>query len=139
MDNAGIYRYEGGIPVNDPSDTKKKRLIPRLNREWCIPPEADADFVARMEDVLDVYTFVAPPEGWRRVEITERRTRKDWAARIKRLVDEYFPQAEKIAPVMDNLNTRGIASLYETFPAEEAKRLWDKKRNPLYSQAWELA
>ncbi|MDR0638448.1 MAG: transposase [Spirochaetaceae bacterium] len=69
----------------------------------------------------------------------ERWTRKDWAAQIKRLVDEDFPRAEKIALVMDNLNTHNIASLYETFPADEARRLRNKKRNPLYPKAWEMA
>jgi transposase len=70
--------------------------------------------------------FVAPLEGWRRAEITEQRTRKDWAEQVKRLVDEDFPLTEKIILVMDNLNTHSVASLYETFPAEEAKRLRDK-------------
>jgi hypothetical protein len=70
--------------------------------------------------------FTAPLEGWRRAEITEQRTRKDWAGQIKQLADEDFPDAEKIILVMDNLNTHSIASLYETFPAEEAKRLRDK-------------
>jgi transposase len=70
--------------------------------------------------------FAAPLEGWRRAGITEQRTRKDWAGQIKRLVDDDFPRAEKIILVMDNLNTHSIASLYETFPAEEAGRLRDK-------------
>jgi transposase len=70
--------------------------------------------------------FVAPLEGWRRADITEQRTRKDWAEQIQRLVDEDFPLAEKIILVMDNLNTHSVASLYETFPAEEARRLRDK-------------
>jgi transposase len=74
----------------------------------------------------DIFMFVAPLEGWRRAEVTEQRTRKDWAEQIKRLVDEDFPLAGKIIVVMDNLNTHSIASLYETFPAEEAKRLKDK-------------
>jgi transposase len=74
----------------------------------------------------DIFMFVAPLEGWRRAEITERRTREDWARQVKKLVDEDFPQAEKIVLVMDNLNTHSIASLYETYPAEEAKRIKDK-------------
>jgi hypothetical protein len=49
--------------------------------------------------------FVAPHEGWRRAEITERRTRKDWAGQIKKLAGEDFSMAEKIVLVMDNLNT----------------------------------
>jgi hypothetical protein len=58
---------------------------------------------------------------------------------VKRLVDEDFPLADKIVPVMDNLNTHNIASLYETFSAEEARRLRDKKRDSLHTETWELA
>jgi transposase len=74
----------------------------------------------------DIFLFAAPLEGWRRADITEQRRREDWAEQIKRLVDEDFPRAEKIILVMDNLNTHTIASLYETFPAEEVQRLRDK-------------
>jgi hypothetical protein len=74
----------------------------------------------------DIFMFVAPLEGWRHAEVREQRTRKDWAEQIKRLVDEDFPEAEKIVLVMDNLNTHNRASLYETYPAEEAKRIKDK-------------
>jgi transposase len=70
--------------------------------------------------------FVAPLEGWRRAETTERRTGKDWAGQIRRLEDEDFPDAEKIILVMDNLNTPSIASLYETFPPDETKRIKDR-------------
>jgi hypothetical protein len=48
---------------------------------------------------------VAPLEGWRRAEITARRTRKEWAEQIQPLVDKDFPAAEKMILVMDNLNT----------------------------------
>jgi hypothetical protein len=74
----------------------------------------------------NIFMFVAPLEGWRRAEITEQRTRGDWAEQIRRLVDEDFPDAEKIVLVMDNLNTYSIASVYETFPPEEAKRIKEK-------------
>jgi transposase len=84
----------------------------------------DSEYVRN--GTCDIFMFVAPLEGWRRADITEQRTRKDWAEQIKRLVDEDFPLAEKIILVMDNLNTHSAASLYETFPAEEAKRLRDK-------------
>jgi hypothetical protein len=74
----------------------------------------------------DLFMFVAPLEGWRRVEVTGQRTRKDWAGQIRCLVDEDFPDAEKIILVMDNLNTHSIASLYETFAPDEAKRIKDR-------------
>jgi transposase len=70
--------------------------------------------------------FTAPLAGWRRAEVTEHRKREDWVAQIKRLVDEDFPDAEKIVLVMDNLNTHSIASLYEAFPPEEARRIRDR-------------
>ena len=74
----------------------------------------------------EIFMFVAPLKGWRRAEVTERRTRKDWAKQIKKMVDVDFPEAKKIKLVMDNLDTHTIGSLYETFPPEEAKRIRDK-------------
>ena len=60
----------------------------------------------------NLFMFTAPLEGWRRVDVTERRTAVDWAHQIKRLVDGDFPDAEKTVLVMDNLNTHRPASLY---------------------------
>jgi hypothetical protein len=74
----------------------------------------------------DIFMFATPLEGWRRADITGQRTGKDWAEQIKRLADDDFPLAEKIILVMDNLNTHSVASLYERYPAEEAKRLRDR-------------
>jgi len=74
----------------------------------------------------EVFMFIAPLKGWRRVEVTEQRTRVDWAQQIKKLVTVDFPDAEKIILVMDNLNTHTIGSLYKTFPAEEARQIRDK-------------
>jgi hypothetical protein len=58
--------------------------------------------------------------------VTERRTKCDWAHQIKELVDERYPEAERIVLVMDNLNTHTPASLYEAFDPTEAKRLANK-------------
>jgi hypothetical protein len=68
----------------------------------------------------ELFMFAAPLEGWRRVAVTEHRTREDWALEIKRLVDQDFPRVEKIVLVMDNLNTHTIGSLYKTFSPDEA-------------------
>jgi hypothetical protein len=143
---------------------------------WCIP-EASAEFVCAMEDVLDVYKrphdatrpvicmdetskqligetrvpipaapgspervdheyrrngvanifmLAEPLTGRCQMQVTERRTKMDWARLIKDLIDMHYPEAEKIVLVMDNLNTHGKASLYETFAPVEAKRLADK-------------
>ena len=100
---------------------EKKTPIPAAPGQ---PVRYDTEYVRN--GTCDIFMFVAPLEGWRRADITEQRTREDWAGQIKTLVDEDFPEAEKIVLVMDNLNTHSIASLYEAFPAEEAQRLRDK-------------
>jgi transposase len=55
--------------------------------------------------------FFEPHAGWRHVEVTQRRTKEDFAHQIKALVDEHYPQAKKIRLVMDNLNTHTPAAL----------------------------
>ena len=73
--------------------------------------------------VASIFMEVEPLGGRRKVKITERRTRIDWAHFIKEMLDERYPKAEKVILVMDNLNTHSIASLYAAFPPEEARRL----------------
>jgi transposase len=109
-------------------DECPKQLIGETRIPLPVEPGESARFDTEYvrNGTCDIFMFVAPLEGWRRAEITEQRTGKDWAKQIKQLVDDDFPQAEKIVLVMDNLNTHSVASLYETFPAEEAKRLRDK-------------
>src|SRR4051812_8401447 len=67
-----------------------------------------------------------PLRGWRHVQVTERRTRTDYAGCVRDLVDVYYPKARKIRLVQDNLNTHDGASLYEAFPPEQARRILDK-------------
>jgi len=76
--------------------------------------------------VANVFMFFAPLEGKRHVKVTQRRTKKDWALVVRKLVDQMYPRAEKIVLVMDNLNTHTPASLYEAFAPAEAKRIADK-------------
>ena len=68
----------------------------------------------------------APHLGWRRLSVTPRRTATEFAQVIKQLVDEDFPDVERIVLVMDNLNTHTAGALYATFPPETARRLWAK-------------
>jgi len=146
-------------------------------KTWCIPPESDAEFVYRMEDVLATYAlppdrdvpvvcmdeaskqligevaeplptapgqpkgvdyeyerlgvcslfmFCEPQSGWRHVDVTDRRTKKDWAERMRDLVDIHYPEAKKIRVVLDNLNTHTGSSLYEAFPPKEARRILER-------------
>lgn len=75
------------------------------------------------EGTCSIFIFTEPLGGWRYAEAFEHRTKKDWAQRVKWVLDNQYPDAEKVVLVMDNLNTHVIASFYETFPAEEAFRL----------------
>jgi hypothetical protein len=148
-----------------------------LSKQWCIPPQANAEFVWKMEDVLEVYkrpydpkrpvvcldetskqligevrtpVLAAPGQvahydceyvrhgvanlfmlfeplaGQRDVEVTDRRTKKDYAQCLRKLSDQMYPDAEVIVVVQDNLNTHSPASLYEAFEPAEAKRLVER-------------
>ena len=85
-----------------------------------------ADYEYERGGVANVFMFMEPLAGRRCVDITERRTKTDWAHQIKELVDARYPEAERIVLVMDNLNTHTPASLYEAFDPTEAKRLAGK-------------
>lgn len=84
------------------------------------------DYESERKGVCHQLLMCEPLRGWRHVEVTERRTRRDYARCVRDLVDRYYPQAVKIRLVQDNLNTHDGASLYETFPPEEARRILDR-------------
>ena len=88
------------------------------------PARIDDEYVRN--GVAEIFMDVEPLAGKRHVTVTERRTRKDWALQIKRMLDERYPDAIKVRLVMDNLNTHNVASLYETFEPEEARRLAER-------------
>lgn len=73
--------------------------------------------------VAEIFIEVEPLGGSRHVEVTETRTRLDWARFVRDMLDIRYPDAEKVVLVMDNLNTHGCASFYEAFRPEEARRL----------------
>ncbi len=87
---------------------------------------ARVDYEYERKGVCHQLLMCEPLRGWRHVEVTERRTRRDYARCVRDLVDRYYSRAVKIRLVQDNLNTHDGASLYETFPPEEARRLLDR-------------
>ena len=158
-------------------ETVRQRLKKRpqaVAEERVVHPQVSADFVANMEDVLDLYAesydpqrpvvcfdetstqllgdvrppipaapgqprredfeyrregtrnlFLAcePLAGWRHVAVTARRTKEDFAHQMRWMVDEAYPEISVVRVVLDNLNTHRMASLYEAFPAAEARRI----------------
>jgi transposase len=159
-------------------ETVRRRLAendlkPWRKKMWCIP-QVDAEYVARMEDVLDLYAEAPDPRRpvvcfdespiqligevrqpvlaksgqierydyeyrrngtanlfvfldanrpWRKVKVTERRAAKDFAACMRELTEIHYPKAERIRVVLDNLSTHSASALYQTFPADEARRV----------------
>jgi transposase len=159
-------------------ETVRRRLAdndlkPWRRKMWCIP-QVDADYVARMEDVLDLdaeapdplrpvvcfdespiqligevrppippepgtierydseyrrngtanlFVFLDANRPWRKVKITARRTATDFAVCMRELADLHYPKAERIRVVLDNLSTHSAGALYQTFSADEARRL----------------
>jgi hypothetical protein len=84
------------------------------------------DYEYERNGVANLFMMFAPLEGWQHVKVTDRRTAVDYAHALKDLSDTHFPDADKIVLVQDNLNTHTTASLYEAFPAAEARRLVER-------------
>ena len=84
------------------------------------------DYEYERNGVAKLFMLFAPLEGWRHVEVTDRRTAIDYARILRDISDKYYPQARKIVLVQDNLSTHKPASLYEAFPAPEARRLVER-------------
>ncbi len=76
--------------------------------------------------VVNLFIFFEPLAGRRHLTVTQRRTKMDWAAAIRDVVDVHYPDALKIRLVLDNLNTHVGGALYEAFPPEEARRILDR-------------
>jgi DDE superfamily endonuclease len=88
------------------------------------PARHDPEYVRG--GVATLFVVTEPLRGWRDVQVSQQRTRLDFARCIKKLVDVHYPAAERIVLVLDQLNTHSPASLYAAFPASEAQRLTDK-------------
>jgi transposase len=84
------------------------------------------DYEYRREGTANLFLFVQPLRGWRHVNVTARRTKRDFAEQMKELIDVHFPEAEVIRLVADNLNTHTPAALYEAFAPAEARRITRK-------------
>ena len=104
-----------------PASSWRRRRASRVRRSPERPWACDCEY--RRNGVSNLFMLFAPLGGWRRVEVTERRTRSGWAGVVRKLVDEDYPGRERIVLVMDNLNTHHPASLYEAFEPAEAQRI----------------
>ena len=124
-----LYRepYDPARPVVCMDETSKQ-LVGETRTPIAASPGRPrrVDYEYERRGTADIFIFTEPLGNWRCAEVTETRTRIDWAMQIKTLVDVYYPEATVIRLVMDNLNTHTLGSLYEAFPPEEARRIAQK-------------
>jgi hypothetical protein len=106
-------------------DEKPYQLLGHAREPLPIRPgdteKVDNEYVR--SGTCSIFIFTEPLGGWRTACALAHRTKSEWAVQIKWLLDEQYPDAEKVVLVMDNLNTHTLSSLYEAFPPEEAFRL----------------
>ena len=109
-------------------DEKSIQLIAEIRRSLPSQPGKPErfDYEYKRNGTRNLFVYFQPLTGWRHVQVTERRTKVDFAHCMRYLVNVLFPEAEVIIVVLDNLNTHTPAALYETFEPAEAKRILDR-------------
>ena len=119
--------YDPAHPVvclDESPKTLHAEVVAPLPMEPGVPERSDDHY--ERQGKANVFIACEPLRGWRHLKVTERRTKLDWAEFVRELVEDHYPDATRIVLVMDNLNTHRPASLYEAFPPEQAKRIWDR-------------
>lgn len=116
--------YDPAIPVVC-MDEKPYQLLGEIRDPIPASPGSVEKFDSEYQrnGTCSIFLFTEPLGGWRHVFAREHRKKNDWATEIKKMLTVYYPDAEKVCLVADNLNTHRISSLYEAFPAEEAHTL----------------
>jgi hypothetical protein len=116
--------YNPSVPVVC-MDEKPYQLLGEARESWAMRPgdnkKIDSEYIRN--GTCSIFAFIEPLGGKHHVSVREHRTAVDWAEEIKYLVDEMYPDAEKIILVMDNLNTHKPSSLYKKYKPEEARRI----------------
>lgn len=109
-------------------DESPKQLIKETRPPIPMKPgsEKKQDYEYSRNGTCNIFMVTEPLKGKRYVEITHRKTKKEWAMFIRAISDQLYPEAVQINLVMDNLNTHSTGALYEAFPAHEAKRLAER-------------
>jgi hypothetical protein len=124
-----VYKrsYNQNFPVVC-MDESPKQMIKETRMPMPMKPGQDAreDFEYARCGVANIFLASEPLNGKRYVEVTERKTKTDWAKFIKQIADDWYQDATKITLIMDNLSTHKPAALYEAFEPKEAKRIRDR-------------
>ena len=124
-----VYKrpYDSKQPVVCLDETSKQLIGETRTPVPAAPGQVahyDCEYVRN--GVANLFMVFEPLASQRDVEVTDRRTKKDYAECLRKVSDEMYPDAERIVLVQDNLNTHTPASLYEAFEPVEAKRLAER-------------
>ena len=108
-------------------DESPKQLIAERKVPISASPGQPAryDYEYKRCGVCNIFLACEPLAGKRMVKVSERKTKQDWACFLEDIA-KHYEEAERITLVMDNLNTHAPGSLYETFPPDQAKALWER-------------
>jgi hypothetical protein len=109
-------------------DETSKQLIAETRLPLPMEPGKPerVDYEYERNGTANLFLVTEPLRGWRHVDVTDRRTKHDFAQQMRDLVDRHFPDADRIRVVLDNLNTHTPGSLYEAFAPDEARRILRK-------------
>jgi len=121
-----VYRrpYDARYPVVC-MDEQPAQLVKETRAPWPARPGRPrrVDYEYERAGTACVFLFTETLGGWRRTSVRPRRTAVDWAEEVRLLLEEDYPEAEKVILICDNLNTHTIASFYQAFEPTEARRL----------------
>ena len=123
-----VYKrpYNNEFPVVC-MDESPKQLIETVREEKMEQgKDKRVDYEYIRHGVVNVFIANEPLKGKRLVEVTEFKTKRDWAKFMKRISDEMYPESKRITLIMDNFKTHSIGAFYEAFEPVEAKRLIDR-------------
>jgi len=123
-----VYRrpYNPDFPVVCMDETPRQLIRETRTPIPASPGQPERhDYEYERRGVCNVFMASEPLAGTRITKVTERKTKVDWARFLKD-IEGHYQNAQKITLVMDNLNTHSPGALYQTFPPEHAKALWDR-------------
>jgi hypothetical protein len=124
-----ITVYERAYDEDHPVVCMDEKPFQLLDERYAPIPMSESNHTLKYDceyerkGTCSIFLFTEPLAGWRHTSALPQRTKTDWANKMKWLLDEQYPNAKKVVLVMDNLNTHGTHSFYDTFPPEEAFRL----------------
>ena len=124
-----VYRrpYDSDYPLVCMDETSKQLVAETRTPLPPVPGQPERyDYEYERHGTANIFLFTEPLGGWRRVAVTARRTKMDWALQVRQLLEVDYPKAKRVTLVSDNLNTHTCASLYEAFKPAEARRLMER-------------